>query len=471
MVGNPNALRARAEQHGQGHVFQWWDELDEAARERLVAQVAAIDFDLLARLVEDHVTGSGPQAAMGSLEPAEPIALPSNGAERAARQRARDIGEEALRSGQVAALVVAGGQGTRLGYDGPKGTFPASPIVGKSLFQLHAEKLLATSRRYGVTIPWYIMTSEANDAATRAYFVEHAYFGLPADDVFFFQQGTMPAVGLDGKILLAARDRIATSPNGHGGTLKALRDTGALDDMRRRDINCVSYFQVDNVLIEFLDPVFIGYHVATGSEFSSKSLPKRDPEEGLGVFCYTDGKMYVVEYSDLPHEQKYATNPDGSLRFSAGSIAIHALDVDFVARVTAEGVSLPYHRAHKKVPCIDAAGIPVAPAEPNGVKFEMFIFDGIAMAANPLVLTVRREEEFAPIKRAEGDDSPATARRAQVNLFGEWLDRAGVSVPRDADGNVKGLIEISPLVALDADELARRLPPGTTFDGELNLQP
>ena len=471
MTHGVDSLRVVAEQHGQGHVFRWWDELDEAARERLAAQVAAIDFELLDRLIEEHVTGDSAAAELGELVPAEPIPLPTTDEERATRSRARALGEEAIRSGHVAALVVAGGQGTRLGYDGPKGTFAASPITGKPLFQLHAEKLLAASRRYSVTIPWYVMTSEANDAATRAFFAEHGHFGLAPGGVFFFQQGTMPAVGLDGRILLAARGRIATSPNGHGGTLEALRDTGALADMRRRGVHVVSYFQVDNVLVPPVDPVFIGYHVQTGSEFSSKSLPKRDPEEGLGAFCRAGGEMRVVEYSDLPREHKYATSADGSPRFSAGSIAIHALDAGFVERLTAGDSSLPYHRALKRVPCIDAHGAPVEPAEPNGVKFEMFIFDAIARAQNPLVLTVRREEEFAPIKRAEGDDSPATARQAQVNLFGRWLEQAGVAVPRDGQGNVAGAIEISPLYAMDADELARRLPPGTTFGGELNLQP
>jgi UDP-N-acetylglucosamine/UDP-N-acetylgalactosamine diphosphorylase len=280
----------------------------------------------------------------------------------------------------------------------------------------------------------------------------------------------MPAVGLDGRFLMEARGRIATSPNGHGGTLDALRDSGALADLLRRGIRVISYFQVDNTLIKIVDPAFIGHHIERGSELSSKSIPKRDAEEGLGVFCYADGRLRVVEYSDLPHEQKYATRPDGTLRFLAGSIAIHAISVEFVERRAAEGLALPYHRALKKVPCIDDAGRPVAPTEPNAVKFEMFIFDALADARNPLVMMVERSEEFAPIKNAEGQDSPATARQAQVNLFGRWLAAAGVAVPSDAAGNVAGRIEIGPLYAMDADELSRRLPRGTRFAGELNLQ-
>ncbi|MFP4057246.1 MAG: UTP--glucose-1-phosphate uridylyltransferase [Candidatus Brocadiia bacterium] len=463
-------LRSVAEEHGQGHIFQWWEELDDAEAEGLLAQVAEIDFDLLDRLIEEHVRNPQ-EVRLGELEPAQPIPLPCTEEEREARRRAVAKGQEALRAGRVAALVVAGGQGTRLGYDGPKGTFPAGPVTGKPLFQLHAEKIRAASRRYGVRIPWYIMTSEANDAATRSFFDEHRCFGLDGDDVVFFRQGTMPAVDLEGKLLMAGKGRIATSPNGHGGTLAALRDTGALDDLRRRGIDVISYSQVDNPLIRIIDPAFIGHHLDSGSEFSSKSLPKRDAEEGLGVFCYVDGQLRVVEYSDLPEECKYATEPDGSLRFSAGNIAIHILAPDLVERLTEEGASLPYHRALKKVPHVDAQGRSLEPDEPNGVKFEMFIFDALPHATNPLVMTVRREEEFAPIKRAEGEDSPHTARQAQVDLFGRWLEQAGVAVPRDQEGNVAGSVEISPLVARDAEELRQRLPQGTAFRDGLYLGP
>jgi len=471
MTPDVGKLRAEAERHGQGHVFRWWDELDGVQREALVAQVAAIDFALVRRLLAERLEGSSEGPGLDGLEPFEPIPLPATAEQHAERRRAAARGEAAIRAGQAAALVVAGGQGTRLGYDAPKGVYPAGPISGKSLFRLHAEKILAASRRYGVAIPWYVMTSEATDAPTRAYFAEHDYLGLPPDDVLFFRQGSLPAAGLDGRVLLAAKGRVATSPNGHGGTLDALRDTGMLADLRRRGIRVLSYFQVDNPLIRIIDPVFLGYHVERGSDFSSKALPKRDAEEGLGVFCLAGDRVHVVEYSDLPAEHKYARRPDGELRFSAGSIAIHALSVDFIERLGAEGIALPYHRALKKVPCIDDAGRRVEPGEPNGVKFERFIFDALPHANHPVVMMVARAEEFAPIKRAEGEDSPATARQAQVNLFGEWLERAGVAVARDAEGHVVGSIEISPLYALDADELRSRLPRGAAFDGELHLHP
>ena len=465
-------LRAAAAAHGQGHVFRWWRRLSQAGRKRLLAQVRAIDFAELDALIAKHVRGRSQGVRLGALRPAEPIALPTTAAGRAERRRAIHVGEEAIGQGHVAALVVAGGQGTRLGHNAPKGTYPAAPITGRSLFGLHADKLLAARRRYGAPVPWYIMTSHANHRATQRFLAEHDWFGLPRDDVRCFQQGWMPAVDLGGKLLLAAEDRIATSPNGHGGTLRALRDSGMLDDLRRRGVRVVSYFQVDNVLIQPVDPAFVGYHIERGSEFSSKALPKRDPEEGLGVFCRDSRRrLRVIEYSDLAEGYKYARRRDGSLRFSAGRIAIHAMDVDFVARLTRGRRGLPYHRAVKKVPHLDARGRQVVATEPNAVKFEMFIFDAIARAKAPLVLMVERAEEFAPIKQADAHDSPATARQAQVNLFGSWLEQAGVRVARDFRGDVAGAIEISPLYALDAAELRRRLPKGTTFGGALNLQP
>ena len=465
-------LRALAKAHGQGHVFRWWRRLSRAGQKRLLAQVRAIDFDELDLLVGTHVRRRSRGVRLGRLTPAKPIPVPTTAAERAGRRRAARIGEQAIRGGHVAAVVVAGGQGTRLGHPGPKGTFPAGPITGKSLFQLHAEKLLAVRRRYRVAIPWYVMASHLNDDDTREFFDQHDYFGLPREDVLFFQQGWMPVVDLEGKLLMAARDRIATSPNGHGGTLRALRDSCMLDDMRSRGIRVLSYFQVDNVLIKPVDPVFIGYHIEKGSEFSSKALPKRDPEEGLGAFCHdARRRLRIIEYSDLPDPCKYALRRDRSLRFSAGSIAIHAIGVDFAARLARRNRGLPYHRAVKAVPYVNQRGKPVTPTEPNAVKFEMFIFDAAPRARNPLVMMVERAEEFAPIKRADQDDSPATARRAQTNLFGSWLERAGVRVARDCRGDVLGSIEISPLYALDADELRRRLPRNTVFDGGLDLQP
>jgi len=476
MTPNLAALRALAAQHGQEHIFRWWDELSEAEQASLLAQAAEIDFPLMDRLIREHVLTQSTTVLPDDLQPLDPVPLPRTEAERSARQRAVAVGEEAIRSGHVAALVVAGGSGSRLGYPEPKGIFPAGFATEKSLFRLHAEKIRAARRRYaGAPIPWYVMTSleEDNDAKTKAYFAEQEYFGLPRDEVEFFHQDSMPAVGLDGRLLMRTRGSVATSPNGHGGTLAALRRSEALDHLKQRGIRVVSYFQVDNPLVHLIDPAFIGLHIETGSEFSSKSLPKRDPEEGLGVFCTSGGNVLVVEYSDLPEDKKIAKRSDETLLYNAGSIAIHAFDVGFLDRVTKNGVGLPFHRARKRVSCIDGRGVEVKlnKDEKNGFKFEKFIFDALPYARNPLVMTVDRAEEFAPIKNKDAEDSPTTAAQAQTDRYGGWLEELRIPVLRDRRGHVIGCIDISPLIATNAEELRRHLPPGYRFGGYLNLQP
>ena len=334
----------------------------------------------------------------------------------------------------------------------------------KPLFQLFAEQCLAASARWGVSIPWYIMTSHANDVATRAFFRQHKFFGLSPDDVFFLIQGTMPAIGFDGKILLGEKGSLALSPDGHGGSLKALRVSGALEDMDRRGVELISYFQVDNPLVRCLDPLFIGLHDLRQAEMSAKALPKRDPMEKLGNFCLVDGKTTVIEYSDMPEDLARQTNEDGRLRFGAGSIAIHILSRSFVERLTsAQGASLPFHRAEKKVPYVNESGELVTPAEPNAVKLEMFVFDALPLARETVILETRRSEEFSPIKNSEGEDSPATSLHDQIRRAASWLEAAGISVPRDANGQVAAVLEISPLFADSAEELKRNVDPDLTI--------
>jgi len=445
--------------------------LSKAQKEAVLAQVKGINLSEFAGLIEEHIPYRKGGSEVGDLEPASVIPLAASDEAKAERQKAIEIAEEALRAGKVAALVVAGGTGTRLKYPHPKGMFETSPIEHKSLFQLHAEKIRAASRRYCKPIPWYVMTSTETDAETRACFEKQNYFGICPNAVCIFQQKSMPVVDAEsGNVLMAGKGQVAMSPNGHGGTIEALDESGALADMAKRGIRTISYFQVDNPLIKIIDPVFLGYHLVHKSDFSSKALPKRNAEEGLGVFC-TDGKtLQVVEYSDLPPRYKYAQDQHGNLIFSAGSIAIHAIQVSFVKRLCKRKTRLPWHAAHKAVKFMDARGRRIKPSEPNAVKFEKFIFDVLPHARRPLVVMVERWDEFAPIKRKCGEDSPETARQAQVNLFGRWLEEAGVSVPRDARGNVFGAIEISPFYARDAEELRRRLPKDTCLTVELNLQ-
>ncbi len=451
---------------GQEHLLAFIDELDASGRDELLGQIEKVDWTLLAERIQSHVLGEPAAKIPADIEPAEILpAEPTDPATVTRYDQARRSGADLLAAGKVAAFVVAGGQGTRLGYDGPKGCYPVTPVKNKSLFATFAEQILAASRRYGKPVPWYVMTSVTNDEATRAFFADNDHFGLAPEDVTFFTQGMMPAVGLDGKVLLADKGHLALSPNGHGGSLAALADSGSLADMAARGVEYISYFQIDNPLVKVLDPLFIGLHADAGADMSSKALPKREPTERVGNFCVADGKTVVIEYSDLPEELARQTTDDGRLRFRAGSIAIHIIGRRFAERLTADGrCLLPFHRAIKKVAHLSADGRYVKPDEPNAVKMEMFVFDALERVDTTLILETSRVEEFSPLKNASGDDSLVTCLSDQVRRVSQWLEDAGIDVPRDADGVVAAAIEVSPLFALDAAELADKV-------GDLVIEP
>ena len=439
--------------HGQGHIFSGWDKLDHQGREELLSHCSQVDFAWLeARLAEIR---NPSRRTAATLEPAPVQTLPATPEEEKTEAEAKRIGEEKLRQGKVAAFMVAGGQGSRLGHDGPKGCYPIGPVSGRSLFQWHAEQILARGRRHGAAIPWYIMTSEENDKATRDFFQEHACFGLEPGNVFFFRQGMAPTLGLDGKLLLASPSRLARHPDSHGGALQGLAASGALDDMRRRGVEIISYFQVDNPLVKIADPRFLGWHVKSGSEISSKVLAKTSPEEKLGVACLRDGRPAVVEYIDLDPELMNARDAGGRLRFWAGSIAIHLMDVAFAAGFGGAR-SLTWHASRKKVAYFDGEG-PLKPERENAIKFETFVFDAIPLARKTLNLETRRENEFAPVKNAEGVDSAASCREMMLRRFNRWLDSAGLPRPNGRELS----LEISPLYSLDAREFAQKAAGGS----------
>ena len=455
----PASLRKTLDAHGQQHLLRFYEQLSPTQQAALLEQLAAVDWDHIEQLTERYVR-SKPEAAPGG-EIAPPEIFPARDVDEATgrlRAKARKRGWELMASGKCAAFVVAGGQGTRLGFEGPKGCLEATPVAHKTLFQLFAEQIMAAARKAGATIPWYIMTSPANDVATRAFFRQHNFFGLKPEDVFFLTQGTMPAIGMDGKLLLANEASIVRSPNGHGGSLTALADSGALADMARRGVEYISYFQVDNPLVRCMDPMFLGLHEMRQAEMSAKVLPKRDPMERLGNVCVVDGRLSVIEYSDMPEELARSCTEDGRLRFRAGSIAILVLSRQFVERITAGGCcELPWHRAEKKVQHLDAEGRLVTPDEPNAVKLEMFVFDALPLARQAVVLETIRSREFSPIKNAEGEDSLATSLHDQIRRAAEWLEEAGITVPRDAEGQIAAALEISPLFATSAEELAEKV--------------
>lgn len=454
-----NAYHRRLATLGQSHLLAFWPQLDESQRRLLLDDLDRVDFDRCIPLIDSHVRQRPDLGVSGDLQP--PPTFPAQPDEESAElyARAQQAGEAAIRAGRVAAFTVAGGQGTRLGYDGPKGAFPISPIRNATLFQLFAENLHGIARRYGHRPRWYIMTSLTNHAETQEFFAANNHFGLPPDDVIFLEQRQMPAFLPDGRIALAEPDRIALSPDGHGGSLRALAESGALDDMRARGVDVISYFQVDNPLVKPIDPLFIGLHLERRSEMSSKAVHKAHDKERVGVFCLLDGKLTVIEYSDLPEELAVAKDARGARRFDAGNVAIHILSRAFVERLTARGAAtqLPWHRADKKVATVDEQGNIVQPREPNAVKLEMFVFDAIPLAENPLVLYTDRAEEFSPVKNAEGADSPQTARHDMSRRAARWLRSAGADVPTDDSGLPRQPLEISPAFALDAEDLRSRL--------------
>ena len=449
-------VQALAKAYGQEHVFAFWSKLTKSEKDRLAKQVASVDFefvrDLHVRLVKQK---EPPVLDPKKLEPSPVINLPQSDDEKARAEEARRVGEEALRKGRVGCFLVAGGQGTRLGLSGPKGCYDVGPVRKRSLYQLHAEKITALRKLYETDLPWVIMTSDATDTATRSFFEERFYFGLGEDTVRFCKQESLPAIDFDGRLMLESRSSLTMSPNGHGGSIKAIHDSGCLAWLREQGIDTLSYFQVDNVLVRIGDPVFLGYHLQTGAEMSSKVCRKRDWREKVGVMGYVDGKLSVIEYSDLPKELAQETLSDGSPKWWAGSIAIHALDVAFLERLNEGGFKLPYHKAEKAISCIGGDGNPVKlkTGEKNGLKFETFIFDALPMAKSSVTVETDRNLDFAPIKNATGEDSPDTARRMLTDLWAGWLEEAGKTVPRKADGSPDCHIDISPLTSMAGEKL------------------
>jgi len=474
-MGPDPKLVERVQRHGQKHLLAWWNSLTDAQRAALEAEIAALDLEHLDVLIDTLVHGeTAPQMDFERVRPIEVIRLPQTDGERVTRRRAAEVGADALGGGDVGVILVAGGAGTRLGFEGPKGTFPIGPVSQASLFQIHAEKIVALGRRHGRALPLYVMTSPENHAATAEFFATHDRFGL--DHVRFFVQGQMPAVDqATGKVLLAAPDHLALSPDGHGGTLAALAAPGpggspsCLEEMRQRGIRTLFYFQVDNPLVQIADPGFVGLHRQADAEMSFKIIEKLSPEEKLGVVVAVDGQPQVIEYSDLPPELASRREPEGRLELSAGSIAIHILERTFIERLVGEH-RLPFHRAIKKVPFVNDLGEIVKPSEPNGVKFEQFIFDALPQARRWAIVETDRASEFEPLKNAVGPDSPATVHQRMSDMFGNWLEQAGATVPRRADGSIPFGIEISPLFALDAQELKSKLEPGLVVERPIYLR-
>ncbi len=474
MTDSPNAvdfclLRQRLASFGQEHVLQFWEELDARQQALLAGQIESVDLQLVQKLFRRAGDTHDWSALARQAEPPQAVRL----AERRAGTKSGmttdqscERGSEALRAGEVGVLLVAGGQGTRLGFDLPKSLYPIGQFSQATLLQIHVEKVRALSKRYGVTIPLYLMTSPTTHDATVRFLHENDRLGLDESDLFLFCQGSMPAVDAEtGKLLMSSMGELFLSPDGHGGTLAALEASHAIRHMQVRGIRDLFYLQVDNPLAPICDPELLGTHLLTESELTSLAVAKSDPHDKLGNFVMIDDRLHVIEYSDFPADVAERLDANDELTFWAGSVAIHVFHVAFLQRSLSLKDSLPFHIAHKKVPHIGDQGEPVDPDQPNALKFERFIFDLLPQAKRPIVVEYAEQESFAPLKNAPGaeKDTPEYVRRMMADQTRTWLEAVGATVA----GGVA--VEISPLWALDAEAVAERIEAQAVFNESVYL--
>ncbi|WFD33095.1 hypothetical protein MSPP1_004152 [Malassezia sp. CBS 17886] len=467
-MADTKALRERYAEAGQDHVFSFWDKLSEAERGGLVQQLQRIDPVRLNDTVKAaFAADEAARKAEGcKVEPPPADSLVSTVNDREAAPHFGEIGLRAVAAGEVGVLLLAGGQGTRLGSSAPKGCYNIGLPSGKSLFQLQAERIakleqLATASADGqrVTVPWYVMTSGPTRTPTEAFFREHKYFGLAPEQVVFFEQGTLPCVSNEGKILLDSPSRVATAPDGNGGLYAALRAPlspgggSVVDDLQRRGIKYLHAYGVDNCLVKVGDPVFLGVCIERRVPTGVKVVKKTDPAEAVGVVARKNGAFSVVEYSEIPPELSEARDDSGELLFRAANIANHFYTTNFLARdVPAFEPRMAYHIARKKIPTVDpASGERIKPTSPNGIKMELFIFDVFPFCQELAIHEVARREEFSPLKNASGSasDTPETSRQDLLAQHRRWLEAARAKLADDA------AVELSPHVTYAGEGLEK----------------
>jgi len=458
----PPSLVALLDRVGQPHLLAFWDRLDAPARQAFAAQLESLDWPLVESLRRQAADPRPAAATVDAAAAVTPRCLRLGDASNPIPpEDARRRGDEALRSGVLGAILVAGGQGTRLGCRGPKGLCRVGPVSKATLFHLLLGKLVAVRRRYGRDVPLAIMTSSATDAETRSFLAEHRHCGLDPRRVMVFRQHDLPAIEAGtGRLLLDAPGHVAVAPDGHGGMLVAFEEAGGIGWFARQGVEHVVSFQVDNPLAMPLAAEFLGYHLLDGAEFSTQVVRKQAPEERVGVIVVHGDRHAVIEYSDLPASLAAARLPDGRLRFHAGSIAVHAFTRRFLERTAGRDDALPLHRALKAVPCLDAAGARVVPRAPNAIKFERFIFDLMPLARRVCVVEVEAAEGFAPLKNPAGSaaDGPEHVHAAVVAHARRLLARAGVRVADGID------IELAADRIIDDTDVAALLPSGTVLD-------
>ncbi len=386
----------------QAHLLEHYELLNGDQKKQFAEQLKTVDFDALSQLYNQLVRRGDVKKA-SQIQPIRPL-LPTP----EMRRKQIELGERALREGKVAVLLLAGGQGSRLGHDGPKGTFDIGVAAGRSLFELHANNLIALAQRTGVHLPWLIMTSALNHSASVEFFERNNYFNYPPAKVTFFKQGSITAVDFDGKVIIEDRGRISRSPDGNGGCFKALQKNGLVDDLINAGYQWLFIFNVDNAIVDIADPAFIGFAIESALPCALKVVAKTSPLEKVGVPCMVDGKPTIVEYSELSEQMLNALDASGELLFRGGNIGNYCLRLDALKDYLDQ--PLQYHLATKKIPFLNSDGRQVFPQKPNGYKFELFIFDIFPAFSGMSVLEVERAMAFAPVKNASGEDSPLTAK-------------------------------------------------------------
>ena len=434
--------------HNQDHIIDHFNALAPDKQSTLTKNIADLDLELVFQLHKEYSATKGAVTLTGEIKPARVIPLPKTPDEKKYQNDAKLIGESLISREKMAVLIVAGGQGVRLGHNKPKGTFPISPVMNKTLFHLFSEQVMALSARYNARIPLLIMTSQENHDDTIKFFDKFNFFGLDKKNVYFFQQGMMPTITPEGQLLLKDETNLFVNPDGHGGSLMALYKSGHLDSLIHQGFSELFYCQVDNPLLKIADPVFLGYHSLAHAECSTKVVRRKKIEEKVGVYVSLNERDTILEYSDFGGRHMSALDNDGSILHWAGNTAIHLLNLNFIKSLNENGFALPYHCANKEVKVVRPDGS-VKPLEVW--KFESFVFDAIPLAKRTCCMEVDRVEEFSPVKNKSGSDSPLTARESLSNLHKSWLREAGVNIPHQLS------VEVSPLFALDKEELVRKL--------------
>lgn len=372
-------------------------------KEAFANEIIKIDFEQLNKLYDKAIKNE--KIVDSKIEPISYIEKDKLNKEE--KEYYKKIGENIIKNNEYAVVTMAGGQGTRLGHDGPKGTFKIGLENDKSIFEVLCDRLKEAYKKYNVYIPWYIMTSKQNNEETIKFFEKNNYFGYSKEKIYFFKQGELPVLNEQGKIMLNKDGNINTAADGHGGIFVSMEKENIIQDMKQRGIKWIFIGPVDNILIKIVDPIFIGICQDKNVLAGGKSIIKAYPEERVGVFCKKDGKPDVIEYTEISKEMSEMKNKDGELVYAESHINCNLFNINIIEKISKN--KLPYHSAHKKIEYLNKEGKIVKQEEPNAYKFEAFIFDAFKMLNEMVIYRVKREEEFAPIKNADGKDSPKTA--------------------------------------------------------------